>query len=158
MSKAKPKPAERPAGPPNSDLTKALGEGKTADEIQKDANEYQREQDLTAARVARQKAVDDAKLEVDDLELKLKDAKARLEQAEADQAFDGHTLQNVPKCLPQYDPTLRSARDTRTAHQMSEVVRSNEPVVEHLSDPASVESAAAAQEAVQEGRSKDEDK
>lgn len=89
----------------------------------------QEEKDKVQAITAAQTKVEVAKSEVEELEAKLEAAKANLSQSEQNAAeVEENPLQgNQPCCLPQHDPTLRSARTTQQAQQMTQVLKNNNP-------------------------------
>lgn len=128
MSKTKPRPAAKVATDDND-------RPRTAEEQQADANQQRADADKAAREAQAQARVDDARLQVETLKRQLAEAEAELARAEDDQGLGDKSLQDTPKCLPQHDPTLRSARTSHEAAKMVEVARSNDPVVKHLSDP-----------------------
>jgi hypothetical protein len=102
-----------------------------ATEADRKAIEDQKKQEMVERQAAANAKVAEAQSIVHDLEQSLKEAKKNLANAEVAASTVETTPGNAPVCLPQYDPTIRSARSSHEAQMMVAVVhRKPETTVE----------------------------
>jgi hypothetical protein len=87
-------------------------------------------EEKAAIRAAAELKVEVAQSEVRDLEAALKSARQAAMKAEIEASNLDAPVFNPPVCLPQYDPTIRSARSSHQAQMMVEVVHRDGKKVE----------------------------
>lgn len=87
-------------------------------------------EEKAAIRAAADLKVETSKAEVRDLEVALKTARQAAMKAEIEASNLDAPVFNPPVCLPQYDPTLRSARSSQQAEMMVAVVHRDGKKVE----------------------------
>lgn len=87
-------------------------------------------EEKAAIRAAADLKVEVAQAEVRDLEAALKSARQAAMKAEIEASNLDAPAANPPVCLPQYDPTIRSARSSHQAQMMVEVVHRDNKKVE----------------------------
>lgn len=125
---ARKKKTENPDDPESTEVT--------AEQVQDEAQLAAEEQLAATRRAERQERFDSAAATVQDLEQRLDQARREMDLAQEDLGAEVPTAEiaTLPKCLPQFDPTIRSARSTRQAQNMTRVVESNDRIVEDLVD------------------------
>jgi multidrug resistance efflux pump len=94
-----------------------------------EVDEEQAKADQVQAVAKAQADADAAKSEVEELEAKLEAAKVKADIADQHVADveSSPAAGPQPCCLPQHDPTLRSARTTKQAQEMVRVLKNNNP-------------------------------